>query len=158
MAKDLPAVDFHVALARRNPTLAERLQQEGIVGDVSPVSPEPTAHSPTPSNDPIEADQDGNLAPVQEQEALPAQEVRPAPETLIRPKRVAKRTERTEKATPTRRRGIVTRSGGKEAGRVTVYVPPDLALRLRKYCFEHDRTITDVAGEILIEALERTLG
>jgi molybdopterin-guanine dinucleotide biosynthesis protein A len=57
-----------------------------------------------------------------------------------------------------RRRGIVPRSGGREAGRITVYVPPDLALRLRKYCFDHDRSITDVAGEVLIEALEGRLG
>jgi hypothetical protein len=54
------------------------------------------------------------------------------------------------------RRGIVARTntaGG--AGRITVYVPPELALPLRAYCFANDRTISDVAGEMLVKAFER---
>lgn len=57
----------------------------------------------------------------------------------------------------TSRRGLVARAEGREAGRITVYVPPDLAIRLRRYCFERDLTMTDVAAEVLVEALEARL-
>ncbi|MGO9837949.1 MAG: hypothetical protein ACLP1X_27515 [Polyangiaceae bacterium] len=53
-------------------------------------------------------------------------------------------------------RGIVARAnteGG--AGRITVYVPPELAMKAKAYCFANDRTISDVAGEMLMTALER---
>jgi hypothetical protein len=111
-SKDLPAIDFRAALARRDPDLAKRLDETA-----TSVPLQPSVLAPAPAS------------------ALPT-------------------------STPgRRRRGIVARAnteGG--AGRITLYVPPELALRLRAYCFAQDRTISDVAGTMLVEALERLPG
>ena len=139
-SKDLPAVDFHAMIARRDPQLAERMVREGVT---------PAAASET---SPLLA-----VVPSVKEADIhePKRAAPPAPHRAVD---VPVRDEGVAAETSGRRRGIVPRSGGREAGRITVYVPPDLALRLRKYCFEHDRSITDVAGEVLIEALEGRLG
>jgi hypothetical protein len=134
--KDLPAVDFQAVLARRDPKLAERLAREGI-------APEPP-HSPAP---PL-------LVAVP---SLPATS-ETAPDVPLQ-SAVGPQFPSADQTAPKepRKRGLVPRADGREAGRITVYVPPELALRLRKHCFERDRTMTDVAGEVLVEALERRL-
>lgn len=146
--KDLPAVDFHAAIAKRDPALAERMAREGLASPVSLVEPE------TPSRE----------TTVDERLASPSP---PAPAELSRlPVRHAlSEVASANEAMPVsasldlrRRRGLVPRANGREAGRITVYVPPDLALRLKKYCFERDTTMNEVAGNVLIEALERLLG
>jgi hypothetical protein len=43
-------------------------------------------------------------------------------------------------------RGIVRRASGDEVARVTVYLPPDVAMKLRRHCFEHGLDISEVAG------------
>lgn len=124
--KDLPAVDFHAVLAKRDPALAERLAREGVGPSVEAGAGTPTLSVvPTLAAPPIESH-------------VAAQE-RPSE----RPKGP--------------RRGLVPRADGREAGRITVYVPPELALRLRTYCFERDLTMTDVAAQVLVAALEQQL-
>lgn len=139
--KELPAIDFHAVVARRDPALAERLAREGIA-TVPVVEEQAPAPAPPPALVVVPP------APEPEVDTVQAPEPKPAPRS-----RVAPRPATTE---PARKRGVVQRATG-EVGRVTVYVPTELALRLRKYCFERDRTISDVAGEVLIEALERHL-
>jgi len=53
------------------------------------------------------------------------------------------------------RKGLVQRADGHEAGRITLYVPADLGLWLRRHCFETEQTMSDVAGRLLISALEQ---
>ena len=141
--KDLPAVDFHAVVARRDPALAERLAREGLSSASAEESTPPIlAIVPPPAPEPMVT---ASAEPVIEHDELAG-----APPS--RP-----RATKPSKSTPVRKRGVVHRAGGREAGRVTVYVPTELALRLRQYCFTHDRTMTDVAGEVLVEALERRL-
>jgi hypothetical protein len=140
--KELPAIDFHAVVARRDPALAERLAREGIA--TAPVVEE-QASAPTPPPALVVVPP----APEPETIVVQAAEPKPAPRPRVAPQPTATKA-------PSRKRGVVQRATG-EVGRVTVYVPTELALRLRKYCFERDRTISDVAGELLIEALERHL-
>lgn len=126
-AKDLPAVDFQAVVARRNPALAERLSQEGI-------APQP-----------IEQPRDNVTTPTLVAVPAPPREV----DEPFGAESAARKS--------SRRRGVVTRADGKEAGRITVYVPVDLALRLRQHCFELDMTMSEVAGKVLVDALERHL-
>lgn len=48
-----------------------------------------------------------------------------------------------------RRRGIVERAGGIERARLTVYLDPTDAQKLRRHCFEHGLDISDVAAEAI---------
>jgi hypothetical protein len=118
--KDLPAVDFHAVLAKRDPALAERLSREGV----------------GPS---VEA-------------GMPTLFVVPAPPTELH---MAPSVSPERHKGP--RRGLVPRADGREAGRITVYVPPELALKLRAYCFERDLTMTNVAAQVLVAALQQLL-
>jgi hypothetical protein len=136
--KDLPAVDFQAVLARRDPKLAERLAREGI-------APEATLPAPPPVLVAVPTTAAANT-----EVSLPATE-QPGPDVASSP------TAANGAPAGTRKRGLVSRADGREAGRITVYVPPELALRLRKYCFERDQTITDVAAEVLVQALELRL-
>jgi hypothetical protein len=122
MAKNLPAIDFHAAVAKRDPALAERLAREGLSTPALVVEDAPTSEptSPKPSTEAAARKPQNDL-------------------------------------TPRRRRGLVPRANGQDAGRITVYVPPALALRLKQFCFDCDRTMSDVAGEVLVDALERKL-
>jgi hypothetical protein len=45
-----------------------------------------------------------------------------------------------------RRRGIVARAGGVERARLTVYLDPAIAERLRRWAFEHGAELSDVAA------------
>jgi hypothetical protein len=74
-----------------------------------------------------------------------------APSRTARAKQGEKTIEAAGRAT--KLRGRVTRSDGSEAGRVIVYLPSDIALRLRRYCFENGRAITEVAGDMLRDAI-----
>ena len=59
---------------------------------------------------------------------------------------------------PTRkRRSVVVRADGSQAGRIAVYLAPDIDLRLRRYCFESGRSITEVAGDMLSESIAKAL-
>jgi len=156
--KNLPAVDFHAVIARRDPVLAERLAREGITHEPPVVEPAPPALTvvvspPVPMADPREVAFEGDMPSDPVQAEAPSSETGGGEEAS----RTRMKTGVRPKVTPTRRRGVVQRAGGREAGRITVYVPSELALRLRQFCFEHDRSMTDVAGEILIEALEQRL-
>jgi hypothetical protein len=126
--KDLPAIDFHAAVAKRDPALAERLIREGIA---TPASPAVVTELPSVA------------API-------------AP-PVVAPTAIEVANEVVPRERHRRRRGLVPRSNGREAGRITVYVPPELALRFKQHCFERDQTMTDVAGELLIEALKKRL-
>lgn len=44
-------------------------------------------------------------------------------------------------------RGMVRRASGAEVARVTVYISPDAALKLRRHCFENGLEISEVAGK-----------
>ena len=122
MAKTLPAIDFHAAVAKRDPALAARLAREGISTPATIVEDAP---------------------------ALELAASQPSTEATPRPPE--------NDLSPRRRRGLVPRANGQDAGRITVYVPPALALRLKQFCFDCDRTMSDVAGEVLVDALERKL-
>jgi len=134
MGKNLPALDFHAAVAKRDPVLAERLLREGL--SLPPTAPAAETHAP---------EEPPHTAP---SSAL-------APSVAAAPSVTATSPENDQ--SPRRRRGLVPRANGQEAGRITVYVPPTLVLRLKQFCFDCDRTVTDVAGEVLVEALERKL-
>jgi hypothetical protein len=142
--KDLPAVDFHAVIARRDPALADRMVREGLAATASHGDAPLLAVVPPPPVAPEARLSDDILAAA----PPPPSEVENA-----RPK-AAQVSQRVRKSSP-RKRGVVQRADGREAGRITVYVPTAVALRLRQHCFEHDQTISDVAGEVLVEALER---
>jgi hypothetical protein len=127
--KDLPAIDFHAAVARRDPALADRLAREGLAPPVTLVEPQRTL-SPAPPQAVVVP----VVTPCDEEEAQPA-----------------------ASADLRRRRGLVPRANGRETGRITVYVDPDLAIKLKKYCFDRDTTMNDVAGKVLVKALESLL-
>jgi hypothetical protein len=88
--------------------------------------------------------------------ADPAPETTPRFEPVEEPSKKAPMKRRTSTPRP-KVRGTVVRSDGSEAGRVIVYLPSDLALRLRRFCFEQGRAITDVAGDLLGEAIAASL-
>ncbi len=44
-------------------------------------------------------------------------------------------------------KAVVTRADGRELRRMTIYIPADLAKRLRLHCTETDREISAVVGE-----------
>ena len=135
--KALPAVDFHAVVARRDPALADRLAREGI--------------TPAIDNDVLAAPALVAVPP-----PPPPVELQPSTDGAGEPS-TRGRGRGAVRAKPERKRGIVARAGGRDAGRITVYVPSTLALRLRQYCFERDRSMTDVAGEVLVAALEQRL-
>lgn len=83
-------------------------------------------------------------------------EAAPRVESIEEPSKRAPAKRRTS-APRAKIRGTVVRSDGSEAGRVIVYLPSDLALRLRRFCFEQGRAITDVAGDLLGEAIATSL-
>lgn len=60
---------------------------------------------------------------------------------------------------PRRRRGIVQRAGGVERARLTVYLDPSDAQKLRRYCFDHGLELSDVAadaiGKLVADLAER---
>ena len=135
MGKNLPAIDFHAAVAKRDPLLADRLRREGLslpqtLSTGEAAEPEESSHG-APSS------------------ITPASPVPTSPSVTATPPE--------NDLSPRRRRGLVPRANGQEAGRITVYVPPALVLKLKQFCFDCDRTVTDVAGEVLVEALERKL-
>jgi hypothetical protein len=48
-----------------------------------------------------------------------------------------------------RRKGIVQRASGVERARLTVYLDPSDAVKLRRYCFEQGLEISDVAADAI---------
>ena len=50
-------------------------------------------------------------------------------------------------ATRTKMRGMVRRASGAEVARVTVYLSPDAALKLRRHCFDNALELSEVAGK-----------
>jgi hypothetical protein len=48
-----------------------------------------------------------------------------------------------------RRRGIVERAGGVERARLTVYLDPSDAQKLRRYCFDNGLELSDVAADAI---------
>jgi hypothetical protein len=55
-------------------------------------------------------------------------------------------------------RGIATRSKGEAKGRLTVYVPLDVAAKLRRHCFEHAIDLTDECAKAISEYVRRLPG
>lgn len=54
----------------------------------------------------------------------------------------------------TSRKGILVRADGREVRRLMTYLPPELADRLERYCFERGRL---QLAEVVTEAVERYL-
>lgn len=53
-----------------------------------------------------------------------------------------------ERSTPrTKMRGMVKRASGAEVARVTVYLSPDAAMKLRRHCFDNGLELSEVAGK-----------
>jgi hypothetical protein len=46
-------------------------------------------------------------------------------------------------------RGLVKRAKGKELARVTIYLEPEVALKLRRYCFENGLEVSEVGAKVL---------
>jgi hypothetical protein len=125
---------FDKALAQQKPDLAARLGSHTVAEDVVPES------GPAPED---ERKQEPLLKIVPQQRAEVA----------------TKRKKRSGGATdaPVRRRGIVARANGEEMRRLTVYVDLALAHQLRKYCFDHELNLSEVAAEALSAGLETLL-
>jgi hypothetical protein len=155
--KDLPALDFHALVARRDPALADRLAREGLTQaaavEASPilaiVPPGTTENTPSVTAIDDNDDVDRSVTPPSVNE--------PPPRALPKMRGATAVSAPAPTTTKARRRGVVQRADGREAGRLTVYVPASLALRLKQHCFEHDRTVSEVAAEVLVDALERRL-
>jgi len=47
---------------------------------------------------------------------------------------------------PPKRRGLVQRKGGAERARITVYLEPEVAEKLRRHCFEEGLQVSDLAA------------
>lgn len=66
------------------------------------------------------------------------------------PMAIAKREGKGER----RARGVLERASGRKTRRMTIYVPPDLAKRVVRFCAENEREISDAAAEALSSYLD----
>ena len=57
------------------------------------------------------------------------------------------RQPRTGKATAPRVRGLVQRADGAELARITVYLEPAVAMKLKRHCLENGLQVTDLAAK-----------
>lgn len=46
-------------------------------------------------------------------------------------------------------RGLVKRAKGKELARVTIYLEPNVAMKLRRHCFENGLEVSEVGAKVL---------
>ncbi len=121
---------FDKALAQQKPDLAARLGAHTIADDTM---------------------DDGVEVPAEERRQEPLLKIVP-PRTEV-PLKSRKRRAAGASDTPVRRRGVVARANGEEMRRLTVYVDLALAHQLRKYCFEHELNLSEVAAEALAAGL-----
>lgn len=59
---------------------------------------------------------------------------------------------------PTKVRGLVPRADGGARVRITVYLEPDVGVKLKRHCFENGLQVSDVAAEAVtkyVSKLER---
>jgi hypothetical protein len=56
---------------------------------------------------------------------------------------------------PAKIRGLVKRTSGAELVRLTVYVTPETAVKLRRHCFENDRELSEIAGPAIEKAVAK---
>ena len=121
---------FDKALAQKKPDLAARLGSHTVPDDVAPES-----------------------GPASEEAVKqePLLKIVPQPRAEVAPKRKKRSGDATD--APVRRRGVVARANGDELRRLTVYVDLALAHQLRKYCFEQELNLSEVAAEALAAGL-----
>ena len=51
------------------------------------------------------------------------------------------------KSSAPRVRGLVQRADGGELARITVYLDPDVAMKLKRHCFENGLQVSDLAAQ-----------
>ena len=56
---------------------------------------------------------------------------------------------------PTKMRGLVQRADGGARLRITVYLDPDVGVKLRRHCFENGLQVSDVAAEVVTKFVRK---
>lgn len=56
---------------------------------------------------------------------------------------------------PAKVRGLVARADGGARMRITVYLDPDVGMKLRRHCFEHGLEVSDVAADAITKLVNK---
>lgn len=83
----------------------------------------------------------------------PAADVQPS-EVSVQPPTVEKPRESVAKK-PAKVRGLVARAGGGARLRITVYLDPEIGVKLRRHCFENGLQVSEIAAEAVTKYVNR---
>lgn len=56
---------------------------------------------------------------------------------------------------PAKVRGLVQRADGRERVRITVYLDPDVGVKLRRHCFENGLQVSEIAAEAVTKFVQK---
>jgi hypothetical protein len=65
------------------------------------------------------------------------------------------RTRESAAKKPAKVRGLVARAGGGARLRITVYLDPDVGVKLRRHCFENGLQVSDIAAEAVTKFVSK---
>ena len=138
-ASGQPSTPGHEASVAQAQPATPELEHEVSAASVQPSTPEREVSAA--SVQPSTLEREVSAASVQP--STPGHEASAASAQLSTPGRQP----RTGKATAPRVRGLVQRADGAELARITVYLEPAVAMKLKRHCLENGLQVTDLAAK-----------